>query len=636
MHGFPDATGRKISVTMSQEIITAHALLSIRSILLRIPERSTAILPYQWSRRFGQRLGSYADFVKQRTPNIFTYEESDDAELIVVKMTSDFMTVGYLTYQRIAAGHSSPAPNWNDFFDEDKQYCALVKIASKQTRGRFAGGARTLAKAEEVLENLCQDQPCGVSSDKCAKALGDSGIPPLPIEWFENLVCPGTNTVYLRSAATDTGVALQGSGANQIIAGELSTPPLYSVTLEKLSQVLGKSPTDLIQIVKKCPFALYEPDKVYSCTAFEKAVVGYTSPETQQAIQMAQEIATMTPLRHLIMSVEAVIKHSPLNRIPSEYVLAWCAALDIKPRLLCQCMQDQIVWSAPHSDQQVFLRTAVGKSAHQGSSQLEELPKDIVTQIRQEVEKLGSLCTVDKLSAALSWSKGSENRRKYGLLRVVLQNIPDIFFEPRFMFLRSSLKDLVVFPDDKDPVEVAKLVDAADTEYRNLAQINSTVLYYLTQGGYPSYPVSDLLNALSQYGVPHEHLGRLRHLFSPGNYVYLRKNVDDSLIQAGSIESAILFALRASSRKALDFDILFQVLRGSSRFSAAVVDTTREQIFSDSRDIATPTSTSISTICFFNPDVVILDDTASRFLELPVHDVTKPSVADFLPKQEDE
>jgi hypothetical protein len=620
---------------MAQDIVTAHALLSIRSILLRIPQRETELIPFQWTRRFGKHLGSYADFIRQRTPNIFSYDETDEPGLILVRMTDDFITVGYLQHQRVAAGEPLPAICWDEFHDDDKQYYSLVKISNIQTRGRIAGGAEVLKRAFNIIERLCTTD-VGITSERCVKALGEAGIPPLPFEWFKDVVVPGTSTVYLRTSSRPQLAIDTTDRVAAIIEYELSHSLTKSVSVEHLSQVLNVDATAVTQWARKYPFALHEPDKIYSCSAFERIVQGYISPETKSKIQMLEEISSMTPLRHLIRSIETAIRFSPNNRIPTEYAIAWCSSLDVKPKLVWQCLRDTVVWSSLYSDSQVFLRTNQGKAVHQGTGSPEELPKDVITQIKQEVEKLGAHCTLDKLSAALTWGKSSENRRKYGLLKNVLQNIPDIFFEPRFMFLRSGIEHLIVIPKDTEPGSAKECLERADNEYRNLAQINATVVYYLTQAGFPAYPANDLLNAFSQYSIPHDYLPRLRHLFAPGDFVYLRKDISSVYIPPGSIQATILYALRASSRKALDLDSLLKVMRRCGRFPGEAIDAILEEIVMQARDITSAIGDSVARICYYNPDVIILDETASRYLELPVHEVKKPSVIDLASKQDDE
>ena len=609
---------------MVDDVVAAHAIISIRSILLRSPNRRSPLPPFNWSRRFSPSLGSYVAFVRQRSPNIFILDDSPETGLVYVRMSQDFLTQGYLRYQRIV--NESPVLKTIDAnIHEDPQYVALCGIESSSQRAEIIGGANLLAKSVDAIERLARDNPSGFLRDKCMRALGDAGIPPVPFEWFHSLVVVPGSTVYKRAHPLCVPVSALEETLG-IVEGALSNCDSNSIDIEALAQIIGTNLEQTTQVLKGCPFALFEPNMIYPCSEFERLVIGYLSPESKEEQRMIQELSSMSPFQHLIRSVQSTLENSPDNRIPTKHVIAWCSALDIKPRLVWKCLQDRVVWCAPHSELQVVFRSNRGKGVFPIIEGSEPLPTDIVKQIKLEVQKLGSQCTVDKLVAALRWGKSSENRRKYGMLASVLRRIEDLFYEPEYIFDRSSIADYIVIPDQSETIDTKEIFQKADTDYRNLMHLNATLIYYLTQGGYPCYPAKDVEQALSTVSLSTDLLPRLTHVFFPGNIVFLRKTVDELIVSPASVDDAVLFALKASSRKALDMEALFRVIMESGRYDQAAIETARKVIVTECRDIKLGGDSVLAKACFYNNE--ILDTVAKEYLEVSLHEARKPIVSE--------
>jgi hypothetical protein len=618
---------------MSYEITAAHAIITIRSILFRSPNRRSPLIPSNWARRFSPMLGSFTSFVKQRSPNIFILDESPELDLIFVRISPEFSTEDYLAYQRIVAAHPLPAIPSTPVFHEDPQHIALCKLVSQRLRVDICGGSKVFEKAAELLESLMAQSPSWCLREKCIKTLSEAGIPPIPLEWFESqLVVPGISTVYLRS---NPQVSLQSSSSHavKLVEETLSLSETKSLTIEFLCELLQKDSLEVTHILKSCPLVLYEPELVYSCQEFERSVVGYISSHTREEMRIIQELSSMSPFEHLVRSIEKAIEFSPDKRISTDHVISWCGSLDVKPKLIWQCLRNKVFWSCHHSDLQVLIRSSRGKEKFVIPEGHEPLPQDIVKQIKLEVQNLGTNCTVDKLTAGLHWGKSSDNSRKYGTLRQVLEGVSEVFYDPHFMYDLSSIMDQVVFPETTEEIDSESIFKASDTAYRNMMQLNATIVYYLGQAGYPSYPLSDVQQAAATMGLGPDVLSRSSYLFVPGNNVYLRKSSRETIVLEGSVEEAILFALRSSGRKAVDFDNLFRAINESARFSQADIDQARRELTS-CRDLHCPGSGPLRSSCFFNPEVVVLDALASEYLELPVQELKKPILLDASAKQD--
>jgi hypothetical protein len=473
--------------------------------------------------------------------------------------------------------------------------------------------------------------PQGARLSKVAEAFSKSGIPPLPLEWFDELLVRTLpDNVYLRSSSNRSD--LSQTPMTQSIVDVIASIPSKKGSMGYTSRALGISIPELIAVVKGCSLFFYDPGMVFPCRYFEDLVVGYVSYETLVKRQERVELSSMSPFRHLVRIVAASLFYSPDKRIPSEHVLAWCHALDVKPRLLWQCLQDKVFWSNAHAELQV-LRRNPSDSVNATTYGCDEtaLPRDLLDDIKDKVARLGNQSSIEKLSQALQWGKSSENRRKYGPLSAVLKKHPDIFYEPDFMFWKESLIKKVSFPETDIPSEA--IIDKADTEFLQLSQISNMLVYYLTQEGYQAYPKDDILRILSSVGMDEEYLKRLSRVFVPGSNIYLRKLPCEVRFEAHSIEEFIFFALKASGRKAVEISKLFQKLAECESFDEAITSEARAEILSSCGNILDADQTPLSRICFYNPDVILLDCVATMNLQIPEQHYKNGEHVDFTSKQ---
>lgn len=627
-----EASSEKTISGSMTDVITAHAILAVRSITIRNPRRRTQLIPPSWERRFAPALGSYSSFIKSHSPDIFTFEECQTSGLVTVGFSDEFLQRGYIAYQLKASSGDLGEFGIVAGSCYDPQYAALVDISDMNQRGDVAGGTSVLGQAASVIDKITKKNPPGVSFMQVMKALGEEGLPPIPLEWFDSLVVR-TNSVWIFKrkhqlpvkGPPDSSVALVES-----LLVECSPNPL---SINVLAQQLRISPQAAAEMIKNCPTAMYEPDTVFACHEFETLVDGYMSPRSREEAEREAELAKMTPVEHLFRSVELCLVNSPTLSIGSEHVLAWCAALDVKPRTLWQCMQGSIFWSSPHADLEILLRTSEGMRECPNLLSSDLLPREVVAEIVEGIKGLGGSCSVDKLSLALKWGRTSDNRKRYGPLRSVLQGIPEVFYDPTRVYLRSGLEGIVLWPTVSEispshPATAEKILQ----DYANLMALNASIVYYLTEGGYPCYPLSELVKAFETYGLAGDSIVNLSQLFLPGNNVFLRRLATDIPVQQGTVEEAVLFSLTASGRRAVDMDTLVEVLTQCGRFDQVHVDRFRTTLVSSCGDILNPDNTGIPGICFLNPDVVLLDATATRYLEIPSTEMKLVRTDDFIVK----
>ena len=612
---------------MENEILAAEAILSIRSLILRHPQQRTVFLPREWSRKFQPYLGAFASFARTRSPNVFLVEDLSPG-IIQVKMSKEFLTQGYLSLQRISADGVNKSFIRTGVVSDDPQYVGVANIASAEDRADWAGGKIILDNTRSVLEKLMNTSPTGISTEMAWKSLSEGGIPPLPLEWFDDIVVRAKpDMVYV---AQSMGLPASTDSTMVNLVNRIRACPANRMHIDEVAQILGTNVLSAVGIVESSPLLVFKPDMIFSCKFFEQLVEGYVSAESRrEAVELA-ELASISPLRHLVRTITCCLEISPDRKLPSEHVVAWCNALDVRPRLVWQCLQDKIFWSSPHADMQVVLR----KPNHSKQDPVllegdDEFPKDLISQIPQEIKQLGAGCSMDKLIGALHWGKSSENRRKYGPLSSILKLHANVFYEPDFVFLKDDLVEFLEIPQSDASGE--SILAQADADFVNLSRISSTLVYYLTQGGYPFYPVAEARNALASCGLSEDQLLRLRYLFVPGSNIYLRKGFDANSLFEGSIERGIHFALTQSGRKALDFDSLFKALEASGRYSQGDVERARYEVAACG-NLEGHNSLVVEQFCFYNPGIVMLDSTATLLLELPPVDFQMPRTTELTPK----
>ena len=631
---YPAQVTQQMSAVQSgptrSELLAAQAILEIRSIVMKHPKRRSALLPQSWSRRYGAELGPYAVFVQTYSPRIFHIDSDTPTGLITASLSDEFINEGYLGYQRLLDVHGKATARDEALTEEDTQYQTLCQITSESERASIAGGLNLLKQACDELRLATTRFPSGFSSTIARKSLTDKGILPLPLEWFDSVIAiPGPDRVYLRKAP----IAVPHiCGQNLAIEAFVGASSGKCVSVGALCGHVGVDKIALVGLIRQCPRIFFEPDMVYPCRYFQDTVEGYISPSELASANAAAVAASMSPIRHLLSSIESTLTHTPDRKLGTEYVLAWCAALDVKPRSIWQCLQDKVVWSSVHSGMQVLLRTPEGKVAHGNPLPDGYLPRDLVMAIKHEVKKLGVNSTVDKLAGILHWGKGSENRRKYGLLRSILPRIPDLFYDPRHMYLASSLKGTVVMPKTEE-IKVGEFTAKLDNEYTSLCNISSSIVYFLTHSGYHYYPKTEAVNALATYGLPETDLLRLSRIFVPGNAIYLRKiGSDTQITDRGDVASAVVAAVRASPGGSVEFDSLLVSLTGSKKYRIEEIDSVRAELGTDCADMTTPGHSFFGPLCFFNPQIITLRSVAEDHLAIQPLEEKIPAVEDFVVK----
>jgi hypothetical protein len=606
------------------DIASANAILSIRSVILSCVEPWCVLLPAQWNHKFGHELGSYSSFIKRYSPDIFIFEEDLVRGLLRVKLSPDLNESVFHSFNRIVGEGPELTLNPNIFCEEDPQYLALAGIKDSKERAALVG-KKHLQRAREVVKSLSDRFPEGFPRGSYFKALGESGIPPIPVEWFDSIVIsPGGYTVYRRSGADFDGEDRMEEPFKTFREALVKCGGT-SVPLEFLRGCSETEPQKLTEQLKTCPFLLFEPEKVFPCQTFERMVYGYISPETANEQRRREVLASMSPLTHLINCVQAMIDVSAGQSLRTDYIVALCDALNVKPKLVWRCLKDRYFCSAEFSDSQILLRVNRHLSQSRDPLLSQELPTDLITEIKGAIQTLGGSCTVEKLACDVKWGKGSENRRKYGPLRTVITGIQEIFYEPKFMYSKTALSGEVNFPPPLEQDVTSLVLEGEEARYRSSSDIRTSVLYYLTDGGYDSYPLKVLDDALVAAGSLVS-ARQLRGLFVPGNNIFLRKELSELCVDPVTIGEFIHLALWSSRLKALDIDMLLKAVYDSGRFDRGEIEDCWESLRRDCREVKRGTKGELSYICFYNPDIVILDAVASVCLEIPEDQTIKPSL----------
>ena len=617
---------------LDYSLMEAKAILEMRSIVMRHPKKKTCLLPFGWGKRFSRFLGRFEAFIRTHSMNIFLIEIDPVTNLLFVRLSEFFMKEGYLTYQRLVDTHGKFEPPQDSLALEDPQYLELCEIQDPDRRSDIAGDKNVVALARGKLETFIKQNATGCPVTKARRCFSDSGILPLPLEWFDD-ICFTTDTVTVFLRKREVEVPSQtDQHVQDRVCRILEESWTKSASIFELSNQLCLQVCDVRRSLKGIPLVFYEPDMVFSCSYFEETVQGYVSSATKEAIRSAAEAASISPLRHLLRSVEAATIHSPDQRLGSEYVLAWCAALDVQPRMVWQCLQDKVFWSDSHSELQILLRTAAGMAAHPNPLPEGYLPRDRVMSIKHEIKKLGRLCTLDRLSGALKWSKSSDNRKKYGPLKEVLTRIPEVYYDPSVMVAIAALNGVVIWPDYLEGIDVVRIANKCEADFMNLAAINSTIIYYLSQPGCVAYPLKDAMSALINANLVEKHLFRLVHLFVPDEKVYLRDVPQGLVFSEGSVEEAVLSILRASPKRTVDMEKLLLLLNKGGRFATEQIDAVWDDLRTRCSDLTNNSFSNISYYCYYDPSSVILVAMARKYLLISLPEPKIPALSDFVPK----
>lgn len=637
---FFSPTPTKISIGATTPSVTdvasAHAILAIRSVIQSSQNQRSCLVPYDWSRRYGKYLGSYVSFIRSKSPEVFLVEEEANTGLYFLSLTRDFQQRGYLSYQRIIdAGVKLDIVN--DFHGEDDPYSEkIAAIFDPSQRIRISGGQFHLKSAEGIVRQFVSTLNEGVHVDRLRKLLRDSGVPPIPLEWFSDtfVLCkPGR---FFRKRTSTAAICESQNEEESRILALLNGSDQVCASIDTAAKVLGLTREEAAKRLRAFPQIFYQPDMLYSCEQFENLVIGYASPETREREVMDTELTSMSPFVHLLRSIEAVLENLPNGRLGTEYILAWCASLDVSPRHVWQCLRHKVVWGSNFSDEQIFIRISPDKDSAPHSFKAHNVPKDVVQSIKSAIRKVGFQCSLDKLASALRWTKNSENRKRYGLLRSVLTNIPGVFYDPKAMYRRSALEEAIQFQTESSDTEAASVVKRLDYEFVSLAQISAALVYYLSQTGCDSYSREAAVTASSLCGLGETTLFRLNHVFIPGNYIYLRANIDDFAWDMFPLHFMLYHALKTSTRRALDFQAFFRILMESKRFTSEEIESLRSEVVLNCRSLSPSSIPSIARFCYYNPDVVLLDSVTTQHLAIPPQDAREVRVSDFIVRDKEE
>jgi hypothetical protein len=620
-------TDSSLSIPTRADLREALAVIELRGIILKHPKKCTRLLPSEWSHRFKPTLGSFRLFVETKSPLIFNYDFDVETGLISTKLAGE-SAEALLRYQRLVDSCGKPNQAVRVFEDPDDQYLGLCRISDLIERYRLSGGREVYEKADVVFRELSSKFPKGLDSSKAHRTLTEAGIPPLPLEWFTAVFAVPGDNVFLRKDAIDRIHSIKEGHILKEIASMLIQAFSAGVPSIAASDILSRlsiSRYEFEDALKSCDFSVYEPNRIFPSEVFEHLVYGYVSPTTFALYQKTVTLTNMTPVRHLITTIDKVIDLLPNKRLPTEYYIAWCTALDMDPRIVWRCLRNNVFWSGPQSEFQIVLRSKSGRIAQEKSS-LVDIPNDINQLIKTEIKKLGANCTIDKLISNLHWGKQSDFAKKYGLLRDVLLRLSDIFYDPGHLYKRSDLDALVLWPEDETDVssECLRVLDDTEMKFTTLSGLASLILHHMSSNDVTYFPVSHATQLLANAGYDQQDVYALENLYVPDSIVYLRKIdlVGDVNFPESSIEGMVVSILRNSNRFSVDYDQLIRALVNSNRFLVPDIDSVRRKLAAECGNLVEP-GEGLSRFCFFNPNVIILKSVAREKLQI---DFTEPSV----------
>ena len=203
----------------------------------------------------------------------------------------------------------------------------------------------------------------------------------------------------------------------------------------------------------------------------------------------------------------------------------------------------------------------------------------------------------------------------YGPLPALLSTIPDVFFDPDFMYAKVALEDTnwpLQSPESASKAEAA--LARWENDYANLSRFKASMAYYLPQVGNHSYPLDTALESLAVLGLVPGDVVRVVGIFVPGSAVYLRKLApEDMSFPSNSIEYAVIYALRKSKLHALDFESLIKTLLDSQLFKVGDIDVLRETLLRFCGEFMSPTH-QLAAYCFYNPSILTLTQYAAEYL----------------------
>eukprot|EP00928_Gymnodinium_smaydae_P065149 TRINITY_DN4832_c0_g1_i2.p1 TRINITY_DN4832_c0_g1~~TRINITY_DN4832_c0_g1_i2.p1 ORF type:complete len:1050 (+),score=202.78 TRINITY_DN4832_c0_g1_i2:229-3378(+) len=216
----------------------------------------------------------------------------------------------------------------------------------------------------------------------------------------------------------------------------------------------------LKRCVAQVPELFYEPRTVFTASAAGAriAVLGPQDEEVDAAnaiLENAQETAAQAapyvadPFAELIESILAWLQQGD-GVLPQDEVLQLIRLLGFKVRAVIGALAADVFWCHPEADCEVLLRSLSGAKKHPNPLPDVYLHQQVHQQLVQNVKLLGSKAKLDKIAGVLGWNQKSELRRTYGTLRVVMERLREVFYDPSRIYLKKSLEGLVEWPVNRE------------------------------------------------------------------------------------------------------------------------------------------------------------------------------------------
>ena len=392
--------------------------LPIQDLLTLTTEgKSTCLIPYGWSQA---GLPDFQTFISSNE----IFKVSQNSGLLQVSCPIDRIVA--LNQLSKSLPLSSPTPP--SLFSLDPYAQVLASLNSEETRDKLVSPS-VFAKATDTLQKLLRRSPHGLSRSEAEKSIFQTCSLPIPFEWFssELVFIPG-NRVYFRlvsrpvSVAPSVAVSETVTAITEAVKGRGGSVDVQELSSDDLSS--------LVDLIDKYAASLHwSPFLIYSGLWPQDYLMERSSVKLKHAAGAAA--ADKSAFGALVDEVLSQVRTK--KKVKSELIEYWCACLGVSPKWVYQSIRDQVIWSHTNfSDMQILLR-----KKQQSNVSTTVIPYQLADKIVEKVRE--GVCQIDLLTKQVKWTRNSELRNKYGPLHEVLRKVPEIFFDPEFMYDRESL-----------------------------------------------------------------------------------------------------------------------------------------------------------------------------------------------------
>lgn len=136
--------------------------------------------------------------------------------------------------------------------------------------------------------------------------------------------------------------------------------------------------------------------------------------------------------------------------LSGDVVVKLIKELGFKPKAVITALSGEVFWSHPEAECEVLLRTSGGAAQHPKPLPDVYLHQIVHQDIIQRLREMGHKARLDKLAGGLGWNQKSELRKAYGMLKVVIQGLREVFYDPQRLYLKRALDGVVEWPVNRE------------------------------------------------------------------------------------------------------------------------------------------------------------------------------------------